>query len=196
MTLQLGALRRRLADRPVEQELVHGLERLGRATVEEMRGLVGILRERGAEPAPSREPSLARVDDLVADVRAAGLPVSLEISGDPVVLPTVLDISAYHVLQEALTNVLRHAGMPSTRVAIAFDSDALTVHVVNEGGSPPLHPDTGDARRAGHGLVGMRERVAVFNGTLEVGPRTEGGFSVRATFPRPRRWHDEAVLGR
>jgi signal transduction histidine kinase len=197
MTLQLGGLRRLLADRPAEQEVVLGLERLGRQTVEEMRGLVGILRERIDGEQPSPVPSLARVDELISDVRAAGLPVRVDSSADLPQLPTVLDLTAYRVLQEALTNVLRHAGAVPTTVAIGYTEQALTLEVRNEPGRAvppsdgtrtPRGTPTSVGRSGGHGLVGMRERLAMVHGSLQTGPEPDGGFAVRARFPLPRKW--------
>lgn len=176
MTLQLGGLRRQLAD-PVHREVVLGLERLGRQSVEEMRGLVGILRDAGTAGPPAPEPSLARASELVADVAAAGLPVRLEVDGDRGEVPRLLDASAYRVLQEALTNVLRHAGPAPTRVTISYERSRVALSVVNEAGT------AAPASTGGHGLVGMRERVSLFRGTLRAGPEPDGGFAVRATFP-------------
>ncbi|MEV6985276.1 histidine kinase [Sphaerisporangium sp. NPDC051017] len=195
MTLQLGGLRRMLADRPVELEVVAGLEHLGRQTVEEMRGLVGILRERvdGERPAPA--PSLARVSELIADVRAAGLEVTLNAPAEPPRLPPVLDLTAYRVLQEALTNVLRHAGQVPTVVTIGYTEQALTLEVRNEPGRPAADARSGGhelggqaSRRGGHGLVGMRERLTMVRGSLHAGLEPDGGFAVRARFPIPRIW--------
>ncbi|WP_199515482.1 sensor histidine kinase [Nucisporomicrobium flavum] len=177
MTLQLGGLRRMLDD-PEHREIVHNLERLGRQSVEEMRGLVGILRERAAgTPAP--EPSLGRAADLVGEVRAAGLPVELEVAGERSGVPRLLDASAYRVLQEALTNVLRHSGPVPTRVRIAYGTGQVSLSVVNDPGTAPAE----EPGHGGHGLVGMRERVSLFRGSLRAGPEPDGGFAVRATFP-------------
>jgi signal transduction histidine kinase len=178
MTLQVGVVRTRLTDRAVEAEVLAGVERLGRQSVEELRSLVGILRDENAAGPPAPQPSLANLDDLVDGVRAAGLPVTVEVAGPPNRLPRTLDVSAYRVLQEALSNVLRHAGAVPTTVRLRHDPEALTVEVEDAGGTV-RPPD----RTGGHGLVGMRERVALFHGTLDAGPRPGGGFTVRARFP-------------
>jgi signal transduction histidine kinase len=197
MTLQLGGLRRQLAglleDRPAERDVLLGLERLGRETVEELRGLVGILREpgdHGSTTAPV--PSLARAHDLVEDVRAAGLDVRLTVDGTPVELPRPLDISAYRIVQEALTNVLRHAPGSTADVEIAYAGDAVDIRVRDDGAR---HGDAvllaastsrADGRpTGGHGLVGMRERTQMFGGTFEAGHH-DSGFEVHAHLPTGR----------
>jgi signal transduction histidine kinase len=193
MTLQLGGLRRRFAPDSDEHAIILGLERLGRQSVEEMRGLVGILRESGTIQSTAVTPSLAHVESLLDEVRRAGLPAELEITGEPEDLPRTVDISAYRVLQEAITNVLRHAGSPPTRVTIGYARDGVTVSVVNEATDArvpsvlPVQRVAAAAGRGGHGLVGMRERVALFDGSLSAGARPDGGFGVRAHFPIPGR---------
>ncbi|WP_432985517.1 sensor histidine kinase [Dactylosporangium sp. CA-233914] len=173
MVLQLGAVRATLPTGTPQAEMLAGIERLGRESVQELRTLVGVLREAPSTP----QPSLARAGELVEDVRAAGLPVSLTLDGDLAAVPRPVDISAYRVLQEALTNVLKHAGHVSTDVTVRATGKAVTVTVDNAPGTP------GGDGPPGHGLTGMRERVAVFGGTLAAGPRTDGGFTVRAEFP-------------
>ncbi|MFG3689383.1 sensor histidine kinase [Micromonospora sp. NPDC047740] len=185
MTLQLGGLRRQLADRPEQQEIVLGLERLGRQSVEEMRGLVGILRESGTAGAAAPQPTLERADALLAEVTRAGLPVRLRVEGETVPLPRTLDTSAYRVLQEAMTNVLRHAGSVPTVVTISYARDGVSVAVVNERGE--VRPAPVPRGRGGHGLVGMRERVALFGGSFDAGPLPDGGYAVRAHFAMPGR---------
>jgi signal transduction histidine kinase len=205
MTLQIGGLRRQLdgvlADRPAEREVMLGLERLGRQSVDELRTLVGILRDdttpEGRTPT-APEPSLTRVADLVADVRAAGLPVTLDVRGEPGPLPPSVDVSAYRIVQEALTNVLRHAPGSATTVGVEHGPSAVTVVVEDDGrgrwsaaeeatAQGPSGQGMPRQRIGGHGLVGMRERVAVHGGTLEAGP-AGSGYRVRATFPLTRRW--------
>jgi signal transduction histidine kinase len=178
MTLQLGGLRRQLAD-PAQRDIVHRLEQLGRQSVTEMRGLVGILRDAGGLAEPVPEPSLAAAERLVAEVGAAGLPVDLRILGERGAVPRLLDASAYRVLQEALTNVLRHSGPVPTTVTIDYRREKVDLTVINEAGTRPA----GEPAGGGHGLVGMRERVSLFRGTLRAGAEPDGGFAVRASFP-------------
>ena len=114
-------------------------------------------------------------------MRAAGLPVELEVHGEPRELPQALDVSAYRVLQEGLSNVLRHAGRVPTAVSLRHDPAALVVQVEDSGPSRPAPvPSDGPG---GHGLLGIRERVALFGGAVEAGPRPEGGFRLSARFP-------------
>jgi signal transduction histidine kinase len=176
MVLQLGAVRATLPAGTPQAEMLQGVERLGRESVRELHTLVGILRDTTAV-ATAPQPSLARAEDLVAEVRAAGLPVELTVDGDLTGVPRAQDISAYRVLQEALTNVLRHAGTAATSVHVHRTAEHITITVDNAAGSPPSPPGGG-----GHGLIGMRERVAVFAGTLAAAPRP-GGFTVRAVLP-------------
>jgi signal transduction histidine kinase len=177
MVLQLGALRTTVSDERVATVL-QGVERLGRQSVDELRGLVGVLREEQGVAAP---PSLSRVPELLDEVRAAGLPVELEVHGEPRELPQALDVSAYRVLQEGLSNVLRHAGPVPTSVSLRHEPAALVVQVEDAG--PPLPAPREPGQVGGHGLAGIRERVAVFGGGVEAGPRPEGGFRLRARFP-------------
>jgi signal transduction histidine kinase len=177
MVLQLGALRTTVSDARVAAVL-QGVERLGRQSVDELRGLVGVLREEQGVAAP---PSLSRVPELLDEVRAAGLPVELEVHGEPRELPQALDVSAYRVLQEGLSNVLRHAGPVPTSVSLRHEPAALVVQVDDAGSSVPAPREAGQV--GGHGLAGIRERVAVFGGGVEAGPRPEGGFRLRARFP-------------
>jgi signal transduction histidine kinase len=179
MVLQVGAVRRLLGDeRPREREVLEGVEGLGRQAVGELHRMLGILRavDAGAELAP--QPSLRRVGELVEQVRAAGLDASLRVDGEVADLAPGLDMSAYRIVQEALTNALRHA--PGSRVGVAIQyGRELVLSVIDDGARVNGHAPPG----SGHGLVGMRERAALYGGTLEAGPCEGGGFAVRARLP-------------
>jgi signal transduction histidine kinase len=154
------------------------IERSGRQALVEMRRLLGVLREPGEPAALSPQPGVAELAALVEGVRAAGLPVVLAIDGDPDQLPAAADISAYRIVQEALTNVLRHAGHASAQVGVRCGADEVLIEVTDDGAGPQAAGPAG-----GHGLAGMRERVALFGGELVAGPRPDGGFAVRARLP-------------
>jgi signal transduction histidine kinase len=148
-----------------------------RDALTEMRRLLGVLRcdDDPSEVAP--QPGLAQLPDLI---ERAGLPVTLEVQGEPRALPAGIDISAYRILQEALTNVRKHAAAAPTTVRIAWTDDTLELDVRDEGPGPPSRP----ADDGGHGLVGMRERVRLLGGELYTGPAGgTGGFEVRAVLP-------------
>ena len=183
MVLQMGGLRRLLPDHPEAQDVLLGLERLGREAVDEMRRVVGILREQG-DGAPGHQPSLGRLDPVLDELRVGGMPIGLAVTGDPVELPPLLDVSGVRVVQEALSNVVRHAGAAATRVEIDYAPDQVTVTVTDDGRARVPAPP--GIATGGHGQLHMRERVAVAGGRLDVGPVRGGGYRVRATFPVPR----------
>jgi signal transduction histidine kinase len=172
------------------------IEETGREALEEMRHLLGVLRASdGAEPAdPDRldadrldpQPGLDALEGLVAQVRQAGLTVSLTTSGEPRRLPPAIELSAYRIVQEALTNVLRHAGPARAAVAVGYRDDELVLDVTDDGRGAAAGLDHLPVPGSGHGLVGMRERVALFGGRLSTGPRAGGGFAVRARIPLRR----------
>ncbi len=149
----------------------------GKQAMAEMRRLLGVLREDGSAQRTPR-PGLDRLPELVEGVRAAGLSVDLQIDGDPRPLPPSVDLSAYRLLQEALTNASRHAGPAQVQVRVTYAPDALHLDVVDDGLGSAGTPGPG-----GHGLVAMRERVALVGGTLEVGPLDGGGWAVSARMP-------------
>jgi signal transduction histidine kinase len=185
MVLQMGGLRRLLPDKPEAQEVLRGLERLGREAVDEMRRVVGILRENpDGDPAP--QPSLSRIDAVLDELRAGGLPVELRVAGEPRELPQLVDVSAVRVVQEALSNVLRHAGGAATTVEVGYARDRVTVTVTDDGRRRlPVPEPRAEPGLGGHGQLHMRERVSVAGGALEVGPVRGGGYRVRASFPVP-----------
>jgi signal transduction histidine kinase len=156
------------------------VEVTARQALAELRQLLGVLRHDGEPPALAPQPGLDRLDDLLAEVRGAGLPVTLQVHGPALALPPPVDLSAYRIVQEALTNVLRHQGQVPTTVALSYSTDVLDITVEDHGPDTPVAAaETG----SGHGLVGMRERVALFGGQLEAGPAAGGGFVVHARIP-------------
>jgi signal transduction histidine kinase len=177
MVLQAGGVRRRLGDEQArERTALETVESTGREALGELRLLLGMLRA-GDEPSDPQR-GLAHIDELVASVRAAGLDVTLDVTGDPGSLPRALDLSAYRIVQEALTNVLKHAGAGQARVTVRRGLRRLELEIVDDGAGRAAA--NGDA---GHGLVGMQERVAMFGGTFEAAARPEGGFAVHARLP-------------
>jgi signal transduction histidine kinase len=151
-----------------------------RSALGELRRVLGVLRsEDDGGRAP--QPDLDAVDDLVASVRQAGLTVAVRTEGEPRAVGGVVGVAAYRVVQEALTNVLRHAAARRAEVALDYGPDALVVTVSDDGRGAP--GPSGAARPAGHGLAGMPERVTVLGGSLDAGPRAEGGFAVQARLP-------------
>jgi signal transduction histidine kinase len=180
MVLQAGAAERVLASAPdTAHEATRAVQDVGRTVLDEVRRLLGVLGG-GELDRPGGPPGLAELDALLTDVRGAGLPVELHVYGTSDQLPAGMAASAYRVIQESLTNALKHAGTVPTSVTLRYDPDVLTVEVVNASGDHEAGP-TG--RHAGHGLIGMRERVALYDGELDAGPRPTGGFAVRATLP-------------
>jgi signal transduction histidine kinase len=151
------------------------IENTGRQALAEMRRLLGMLRRDDADLGLAPQPSLAHVDGLLDQVRAAGLSVELEVDRDLAQLPPGVDLSAYRIVQEALTNALKHAGAAHVRVAIRYTEQYIELEVVDDGSGPAMAGTS-----AGHGIVGMRERVALYGGMLETGARDAGGFAVRA----------------
>ena len=178
MTVQAGAVRRLLLpDQERERQALEVVESTGREALTEMRRLVGLLREHGAMPEFAPQPSLRTLDILIGTVREAGLEVELDVQGKARELPPGVDLSAYRLVQEALTNTLKYAGPAQAWVTLRWRDDELELEVANNGSSEAA------SNGAGHGLAGMRERVALCGGTLETGPRDGGGFVVRCHLP-------------
>jgi signal transduction histidine kinase len=184
MIVQAGAARRVLDKDPVRAAgALAEIEHTGREAMVEMRRLLGVLRADTGAPVPdlTPQPGLAAVPAMIEQWRAAGLDVDYDITGPPPSLAAGIDVSAYRLVQEALTNVSRHAGPAHVTVAVHTDDDVLDLRVTDDGygaaadGPADEHP--------GHGLIGMRERVALFGGTVTAGPRAGGGFEVHASLP-------------
>jgi len=157
------------------------IERTGREALDELRHLFGPVR-RGDGVALSGPPSIARLDELARRARDAGLRVELRVTGDPVELPAGIDLAAYRILQEALTNTLKHSAGAHARVTVSYEPNEVVLSIEDDGEGPRDGYELGDAG-GGHGLVGMRERVAVYGGVVQAGRRRGGGFAVRARLP-------------
>jgi len=178
MTVQASAVRRLLEqDQERVSEALQVVEQTGREALAEMRRMVGVLRHAEDGPALAPQPSLEQLERLVEHTRNAGLPVDLRVEGDPVQLPTGIDLTAYRLVQEGLTNAIKHAGANRAEVLVRYAGGHVEVTVSDDGCG------AGDGGGGGHGLVGMRERVSVYGGKLEAGARPEGGFLLRATLP-------------
>jgi len=178
MVVQAGAERRVLAaGQESTREVLSTIERVGRSALTEMRRLVGMLRGEGSEDlAP--QPSLAAVPALVDGLRDAGFPVELQVDGERRDLPVGIELSAYRVIQEGLTNALKHAGRAHVRVHVRYGPNSLELQIADDGlGQPAALPG------GGHGLAGIQERVALYGGELEAGRGTDGGFVLRVLLP-------------
>ena len=179
MVVQAGAARQVMSTSPQQSlEALRAVESTGRDALTELRGLLDVLgNDGGMNLAP--QPGMEQVDRLVQRVREAGLPVKLQVEGTRRPLPVGVDLAAYRIVQEALTNALKYSGLAPTIVMLDYREEELKVEVLDEGsGAPPR-----DGAETGRGLAGMRDRVALFGGTLEAGPRPVRGYAVRAWLP-------------
>jgi len=182
MVVQAGAERHAIGgERPNTSEVLATIEDTGRAAMAEMRRLLGMLRRSDDELALAPQPSLRHLGDLVEQVREAGMPVELQIEGEPRAIAPGIDLSAYRIVQEALTNALKHAGPARARVTVRYGDDEVDIEITDDGTGGAMEAPAG-----GHGLLGMRERVALFGGDLAAGRRRGGGYSVRAKLPLAR----------
>jgi signal transduction histidine kinase len=182
MVLQVGAVRHRLSTtRPEDAEALQGVERAGRTALAEMRRLLAALRRDDDDLELGPEPGLERLESLLEEVGRAGLPAHLHVVGDPFPVPRGVDLSAYRIVQEGLTNALKHAQASRADVTVRYRQDGLEVEVADDGAGN--QPSDG----LGHGLVGIRERVKLYGGEMSV--RTApggGGFVLRTTLPLDR----------
>jgi signal transduction histidine kinase len=178
MTVQASGVRRLLLpEQEREREALLIVEQTGREALAEMRRLVDVLRRPEEAPALAPQPSLQHLDKLVDQVRESGLNVELKVEGDVAKLPASVDLAAYRLVQEGLTNTLKHAQAHRAEVLVRYGNGEVEVVVADDGNG------TGGGAGGGHGLVGLRERIAVAGGELDAGPRTGGGFQVRARLP-------------
>lgn len=180
MVVQAGVERHSLPeDQAATRETLSSIEQAGRQALVEARRLLGVLRQGGEAEGLEPQPSLSQVEALVKQVERAGLPVTLNVEGEPVALPAGVDLCAYRIVQEALTNALKHAGPAHAEVSLRYGTGGLDIDVSDDGRGSGSTNGSG----AGHGLIGMRERVALYGGQLETGPRAGGGFQVHAHLP-------------
>ena len=178
MVLQARGGRRKLPDGADEtRAALDAIESAGEQALTEMRTLLGMLREDDDELALAPQPSLGRIEDLVGSLRSAGLPIELRIEGEPVRLPPGVDVSAFRIIQEALTNALKHAGPARAVVTLRYRPADIELEIRDDG------PGNGNGGGSRHGLAGIRERVAIYGGEVESGRQPEGGYAVRARLP-------------
>jgi signal transduction histidine kinase len=178
MTVQASAARRLLKPhQEKEREALLVVEQTGREALAEMRKMVGVLRRPEEAPALAPQPSLEHLDKLIEHTREAGLPVELRVEGTPEPLPASVDLTAYRLVQEGLTNAIKHARAEHAEVLVRYGDGHVELSVTDDG--------TGDGggESGGQGLVGMRERISVYGGELEAGPLAGGGFRLRARIP-------------
>jgi len=191
IAIQSGVGRHVIDDQPDEaRAALEAVERTSRSALDELRRVLGVLRrDGGTDPALTPAPTIADIGGMVAEVRDAGVPVELAVLGTAPELPRGLELSVYRIVQEALTNVAKHAGSAPTRVCIRFRGDAVAVDVVNQPPRTELERQRAwraavEAQSGGHhGIVGMHERAAAFGGTLDAAPLPDGGFQVQALLP-------------
>lgn len=175
MVVQAGAADQIMDRDPARaRQALVDIQDTGRQALTDLRRLLGLVRDEDTMRLAPR-PGLQELDALVGEMRTAGVPIEVEVRGTPRDLPAGIDLSAYRILQEALTNVLKHAGEARARVVVVYAPNAIELEVVDDGRAP--------THGYGHGLVGMRERVLLYGGTLEAGPARDGGYRVRARLP-------------
>jgi signal transduction histidine kinase len=180
MVIQAGAAEQVLHSDPDQaRNSLQSVQEIGRGTVVELRRMLGILRDDDQELALSPPPGVARLPSLIDQIREAGLQVDLRFEGEPVPLAPGVDLSAYRIVQEALTNTLKHAQPARASVLVHYTGHGLALEIVDDGAA--THPPRVDGD--GHGLIGMRERAAFYGGVLAAGPEPKGGYAVRARLP-------------
>src|SRR6187397_1272045 len=178
MTVQASAVRRLLHENQErEREALLVVEQTGREALAEMRRLVGVLRRPEEAPALAPQPSLEHLDRLITHTRELGLPVELRVEGTPEPLPASVDLTAYRLVQEGLTNAVKHARADHAEVVVRYGDGHVELTVTDDGSGD------GGGDSGGHGLVGMRERVSIYGGRIEAGPLAAGGYRLHARIP-------------
>jgi len=178
MVLQVGAVRHKLPQTLEEdKDALRGVERAGRSALAEMRRLLGAMRQDGQDLELTPQPGLDGLDSLLEEVGRAGLPVRLHLDGDRFPLPRAIDLSAYRIIQEGLTNALKHARASHADVTVHYGSNELQIEIRDDGRG------TATTDGLGHGLVGMRERVKIYGGEMTTGTASGGGFILSTRLP-------------
>jgi signal transduction histidine kinase len=178
MVLQVGAVRHKLPDEhAADREALRSVERAGRTALTEMRRLLAAMRRDGEDVEFAPQPGLDGLDSLLEEIGRAGLPVELHVDGEPFPLPRGIDLSAYRIVQEGLTNTLKHARASDVDVTVRYRPDELEIEVRDNGQGSA----TSDG--LGHGLVGIRERVKLYGGEMTAGTATGGGFVLSTRLP-------------
>jgi signal transduction histidine kinase len=181
MVLQVGAVRHNLPDElERDSEALRGVEQTGRAALGEMRRLLGAMRSDGEDAERSPHPGLDRLESLIEEIGRAGLPVRLQVEGERIALPAAIDLSAYRIVQEGLTNALRHAQASQADVLVRYGHGDVQIEVRDNGGGA----QSGDG--LGHGLIGVRERVKIYGGEMSAGTASGGGFLLSTRLPLTR----------
>ena len=183
MVIQAGAARKVLEASPEQaREALLSVEASGRAAMTELRHVMGLLTMDGETPDLTPQPGMAELESLVGRVRDAGLPVELVVTGSPdPPMPDGVVLAGYRVVQEALTNAMKHTAGASAVVRVDYGPDRLSIEVTDTGGARP--PSTDAETESGRGLIGLRERLALYGGTLRAGPRIRGGYRLEAVIP-------------
>jgi signal transduction histidine kinase len=178
MVLQVGAVRHRMPETMgQDKDALRAVERAGRAALAEMRRLLGAMRDPAREVELAPQPGLDGLDALAERVRLAGLPVRVSVEGTPYPLPQGVELSAYRIVQEGLTNALRHAEAGHAEVTVGYETEGLRIEVRDDGHGP------GASDGSGHGLVGVSERVKIYGGEMSAGAGPAGGFALRVRLP-------------
>ena len=180
INVQAGVAAHVLPTRPeAAAESLQAIKTASKEGLRELRAILNVLRQADDADPTQPAPGTAQLEDLIAGARRAGLETTLTVTGDPVPLPAAVDLAAYRIIQESLTNTIRHAGPATAAVALGYASHELHIDVTDTGRGQAVIAGNGD----GHGLAGMRERAAAVGGTVEAGPGPAGGFRVAARLP-------------
>jgi signal transduction histidine kinase len=195
INVQAGVAAHVLSTRPqAAAESLQAIKAASKEGLRELRAILNVLRQADEADPTQPVPRIAQLETLIAGTRQAGLATTLTVTGEPIVLPAAVDLAAYRIVQESLTNVIRHAGPAAAAVSLSYHDGELRIEVTDTGRGQPADGAARNgaaARDGGHGLAGMRERAAAVGGTVETGPGPGGGWRVAARLPLPGRHADD-----